>query len=310
MEHISNALTSRMRRIARGPTQAELKLLEAAADIVMVPATIEDACYTHAVLCQLGMPRKKTPERRFERTSGRASLLMTAGEIWNGLSWIPQALPYGPKPRVVLVNLTSTAVRTGSRFVDVGRSTHDFMKRVGLDTQGSEYRSLRRQLAALSVCRMQLGGWAGGRAINMPDNQPIRKFDVWIVPDGNQQTLWPETVELSQEYFESVKEHAVPLDERAVAGLRGTALGLDVYTWLAHRLLRVKNPAGDLVPWVPLKQQFGQEYARLKDFRQEFRSVLRQVLQLYHGAKVEEVPTGLRLKQSHPPVPAAKVFLR
>ncbi len=41
-------------------------------------------------------------------------------------------------------------------------------------------------------------------------------------------------LELSREYFETLVEHAVPLDYRALAALGHSALALDVYTWLAH----------------------------------------------------------------------------
>jgi hypothetical protein len=44
---------------------------------------------------------------------------------------------------------------------------------------------------------------------------------------------------LSAEYFESLQEHGVPLDERALAALAHSPLALDVYAWLAQRLCRV-----------------------------------------------------------------------
>jgi len=283
-------------------TPARGKLMDVAAEIALDPGTADEACYLHAVLCQVGMPRKKSAGLAFERTSGGASLLLTAGKLWDGIGWAQQALPYGPKPRLILINLTSAAVRNSNRVVDVGRSTREFMERVGLDPQGSEYRSLRRQIAALAACRMQLGARIGNHIVNI-DTQPIHRFDVWIVPNADQQTLWPGVVELSQEYFENVRTHAVPLDERAVAILRGTALGLDIYAWLAHRLCRVRQAAGALVSWGALKVQFGQEYKNADDFRKEFRSAMKQVLRLYPAARVEEVHGGLLLRDSRPPIP-------
>lgn len=280
------------------------KLGAIGATILAHPAEPEDATYQHSILCQVGMPRKKVEGNRFERRSGSASLVLHAGEMWDGRIWKMQPLPYGPKPRVVLMNLTSYAIRKGTRFVDVGNSTREFMERVGLDPQGSEYRSLRTQLAALAVCRMQLGGYANGRVINIPDTRPIHRFDVWIARDHDQQALWPSEVELSREYFDGIQEHSVPLDERAIAGLRGSALALDIYTWLAHRLCRVKRPNGDLIPWESLKEQFGQEYTRLDKFRAKFRIALAQVHEVYRTARLLDgkKSAGLRLYNSPPPV--------
>lgn len=289
-----------------GPAQ---KLADASAEIALAPASDRDACFLHSVLCQVGMPRKKTAELRFERTNGAVSLLLTAGELWDGRAWVQQQLPYGPKPRMVLINCTTTAIVTKSRFVDVGRSTREFMERMGLNPQGSEYRSLRRQIASLAACRMQLGGRVGDEIFNL-ETQPIRRLNVWVVPDADQQTLWPGVVELSQEYFDHVRDAAVPLDDRAVAALRGTALGLDVYAWLAHRLWRIREPNGILIPWQSVRMQFGQEYSRLDHCRQEMRSVLKQVLLLYRGARVEEVRGGLLLRHSPPPMPRSIVTVR
>jgi hypothetical protein len=40
-------------------------------------------------------------------------------------------------------------------------------------------------------------------------------------------------IELTPKFFASLTEFAVPLDARALAALKHSALALDVYTWLA-----------------------------------------------------------------------------
>ena len=76
---------------------------------------------------------------------------------------------------------------------------------------------------------------------------------------GNQHTLWPGTIELSERFFNTLSEHAVPLDYRALAALRHSSLALDTYTWLAHCLWRVARPQGVKVSWRNLRDQFGLE---------------------------------------------------
>ena len=301
-----------LRKITKGripiPQQQELilttqqeRIVQAATEIALDSGSAEDASFLHAILCQVGMPRKRTNELSFERKNGNASLLLTAGKWWNGRKWIQQPLPYGAKSRLILINLTTYALLHKTPVVDVGRSTREFMKRVGLADQGSEYRSLRTQTKALAVCRMQLAGRVGNR-ITQLDTQPIKGFDAWITPDPNQQALWPGTVELTHDYYESVLDAAVPLDERAVAALRGSALSLDLYTWFSHRLCRVKESNGMLLSWEVLKLQFGQEYIHLAGFKRKFNIALKQVLAVYPDAKVEQHADGLLLKQSRPPI--------
>jgi hypothetical protein len=56
---------------------------------------------------------------------------------------------------------------------------------------------------------MQLGATVSGMAVTL-DTQPIHRFDAWIVPNADQQTLWPGTVELSQEYFDELRGAIFP----------------------------------------------------------------------------------------------------
>jgi len=116
--------------------------------------------FSHSVLCQVGMPRKSTPLRSFERTNGNLSLLVEAGKLWNGLSWTEQPLPYGAIPRLVMVHVSTEAVRTRSRVIDIGESMRQYLLQLGLQVSGGPrggYTALRRQLQALAACRMTLG---------------------------------------------------------------------------------------------------------------------------------------------------------
>lgn len=49
----------------------------------------------------------------------------------------------------------------------------------------------------------------------------------------------------------------MPLDERAVAALSHSAMGLDIYAWLSQRLHRVDPRKPAFIPWTALKGQFG-----------------------------------------------------
>jgi hypothetical protein len=67
----------------------------------------------------------------------------------------------------------------------------------------------------------------------------VTEFDVWSPKDERQSVFWNSYVTLSLDYFTSLQQHVVPLDERHIAALAHTAMGLDVYAWLAQRLHRV-----------------------------------------------------------------------
>ena len=134
------------------------------------------------------------------------------------------------------------------------------------------------------------------------DTKVISAFDLWFAKDSRQRVLWPQTVRLSEEYFQSLQRHAVPLDERAVAALAHSAMGLDLYAWLAQRLHWVEPGQPACIPWAALKEQFGWHYGRLDHFQQVFRPTLAMVLTQYRAARLELDEGGLTLRHSPPPV--------
>jgi hypothetical protein len=203
-----------------------------------------------------------------------------------------------------MVHLSSEAIRTQSRRVEVGDSTRQFLTALGMQPTGGErggYTIFRKQMEALAACRLTIGMQAEGKVVTV-DAKPIRRFEAWLQHDGPQQTLWPGVLELSQEFYETLASHAVPLDYRAISALKHSALALDIYTWLAHRLCRINRPEGVKLSWGNLREQFGQEYLDPKNFKREFRDVLRQVLTVYPDARIDGTPGGLVLKPSSPPI--------
>ena len=288
-------------------TTQQRRLLDTSEAIRTEPSDRTD--FLHTVMCQVGLPRRATDAKVFERQSGAFSVLLQAGQIWNGRHWVDQPLPYGTTPRLVMVHVSSEAIRTRNRRVEIGDSMRQFLQVLGIGDGGGPrggYTTFRKQMEALAACRLSIGMTSGGRAVTV-DAKPIQRFEAWLHTDGDQQTLWPGYLELSNEFYETLQHHAVPLDYRALSALKHSALALDVYTWLAHRLCRVTSPKETMLSWQNLRDQFGQEYAHPKDFKKEFRAVLRQVWLVYPTARIEEVIGGILLKPSPPPIAKTSV---
>ncbi|MCC4710860.1 replication protein RepA [Escherichia coli] len=285
-------------------SKQEGKLLEVATDIATTPPSGEDMAFTHAVLCQVGLPRAKVEGREFMRQSGQAWVNVQAGWLDEGKGPVQQPIPYGVMPRLALAWVSTFAVRHGTREIPIGDSAADFLRlMLGADTasQGARYTTLRKQMHALAACRLQLG--FRGRTFN---GQPVEQFDAWVSNrDSQQKPLWPGVMTLSEHYFNELRDSAVPLDNRALHALKGSALALDVYAWLAHRLHRIEGK-GVVLHWKSLREQFAQEYKGKdpdKDFKKEFLPVLRKVQAVYPSANVKQVTGGLLLLGSPPPIP-------
>jgi hypothetical protein len=268
--------------------------------------------FQHAVLCQVGIPRSRTTGRVFERHSGFVSVRLEAGALFDGESFVEQPLPYGTRPRLTLVYASGYALRHKTREIDLGSSLREFMRRLGLDDSGGErgnYRAMREQIQALAACRMTIGMNIRGRAITLKTEGPVEEFEAWLPGHEGQHGLWPASLRLSEKFYESLQDFSVPLDPRALAALKDSALAMDVYMWLAHRMCRIKQLSGQYLPWAQLREQFGQEYAESRNFKKKFVPALRRVMAVYPSARIDSVYGGLQLYTSPPPIAKVAVLL-
>jgi len=288
-------------------TKREAKLLAASAEIAGTRPDGDDLAFMHTIMCQVGLPRSQVKGTTFERHSGSAGLLVEAGKLWDGKQFVQQPIPYGTTPRLILAWMNTYAVRNKTQEIPVGDSKSEFLRLLGKEATGGRNGTLtmlRKQVQALSACRMTLGFNANGRAYTY-DGKPIKRFDAWLPNEDEQQSLWPATVAFSDEYYQTLVTHAVPIDMRALMPLKGSSLAMDVYVWLAERLHRIEGRPL-ILHWVNLRSQFGQEYQGKdadKDFRKSFLLALQAALSVYPQAKVKQVTGGLMLMASPPPIP-------
>lgn len=279
-----------------------------AASLALTEPLTEEPEFMHAVLCQVGLPRSEVKAREFTRSTGGASMLIEAGKWFDGVRYHDMPLPYGTRPRLVLFHVCSEAVRRKSPEVEVERSASAFLERLGIKKNGESFAAFKKQMLALAACRMQIGYQTDTKVVNVKCD-PIQRFDAWTQSDNGQLGLWPGVITLSSEFFETLREHAVPLDPRAITALQNSALALDTYTWLAHRLCRIRQNKGLTLYWKNLKDQFGQEYRSNKDFKREFVGALHKAHAVYPDAKIDLVRGGIRLFPSPPPIRRRQVVV-
>ena len=275
-------------------------------EYVGAPGMEAPILYQHSVLCQTCLPYRDPGDdvRLWSRRNGHARLELQAGRAFDGSrdDFVDVGLPFGPKPRLVMYHLNAEALRTQSPTIELEDSLTAFVKRtLGLDTKGRNIRTVKDQLARLSAADFRIGTAVEGRSVTLKGSV-IEGFELWTARDPRQRVLWPTTVQFSERYFESLMKHAVPLNETAVARLSHSAMGLDIYTWLAQRLHRVEEGKGAFVAWSSLKEQFGHGYGRMDNFKRVYRTTLRQVKLVYPEAKFELTGQGMTLKHSRPPV--------
>lgn len=164
---------------------------------------------------------------------------------------------------------------------------------------------VKDQLARLSASEIRMA-FVSEKHVHQINTHVVGEFDLWFPKDERQRVLWPSTVVLDPRYYDSLTEHAVPLDRGALGRLADSAVALDMYAWLAQRLYRTPHDKPAFITWAALKAQFGAGYGRMIDFKVRFRTTLRRVLAEYRTARVEVDDRGMTLRFSPPPIPGRR----
>jgi Plasmid encoded RepA protein len=296
-----------------GLSVVDSRMRSSAVDILTKAASIDDAIFQHSVLCQTFLPYRNpgNEQRIWKHKQGHVSLAIQANETIN-----PQTgefefigLPYGPKARLILAHINSQAVKTQSKLIDVEASMTAFIKKIGLNTDGKTIREVKEQLRRISTSIVSMGYAEDNRSVQV-DLKIVKAFDLWFPKDSNQRVLWSSVIQLSDDYFESLLTHAIPLDERALSALSHNSMALDIYAWLVQRLHRVDPSKPQFVSWQNLKEQFGNGYGEMWKFKQVFRKTLNTARLQYPQAHLaEDKNKGFNLYSSPPPIPLKTISI-
>lgn len=271
------------------------------------PETID---YLHSVLCQVAMPRKEIEARFYEHSNGGTLLRIEAGSLFDGHKLVDQPLPYGALPRLIMVYISTTAVANQSPVVDIGTSLSGFMKQLNLPTTGGatgRMGSFKKQLNALVASRFILGMRYDNSVVTV-ETKPFNKFLAWLNDTEEPMSVWPGYIHLSEEFYKSLTNHAVPLDPRSLAALAHSPLGMDIYTWMASRLCRIPQGQKLFMSWKVLQEQFSNEPVNARTFRRLFSKAMEDACKVYPEAQIELMTdargyhVGYRFGCSKPPI--------
>jgi hypothetical protein len=245
-------------------------------------------------MVQATLPHRKVDGNEFERRNGIFTLsLMAPSSI---------GLPYGTVPRLLLAWLTTEAVKTRSRELELGDSLSGFMRELGLMPTGGRWGSVgrlkyqARRLFASTVSASYSD--ANHRQAEMGYRLADKSLLWWDAKHPEQAALWRSSVTLTEAFYREIVEHPIPIDMRAIKALKRSSMALDIYCWLTYRASYTTTPS--TIPWSALAMQFGSDYALVRQFKAAFLAELYKVATVYAGANFEVTPAGLVVKPSYP----------
>lgn len=252
--------------------------------------------YMARALVQATMPHSKPKETSFVRENGAFSMAIMAHP--------KVGLPYGSVPRLLVAYLTTEAVRSKSREIELGGTLSAFMAELGEVPTGGRWGSItrvkeqtKRLFASNIACTYTSDDRDAGVNLAVADS-----YELWWNPKNpDQASMFTSFVKLGERFFEEVTQNPVPVDLRALKALKKSPMALDTYCWLTYRMSYLSKPT--VIPWEALQMQFGAEYKVTRQFKAAFLRHLKAVLLMYPDAHVQPVEHGLELRPSRPHIP-------
>ena len=248
----------------------------------------------------------------WKRTNGKLTLAIQPGmNIETGKSY---GYPYGTLPRLLLFWMTTEAITTKSRRLELGHTLTDFMRELGLNPNNGSRNAKRSDARRLTGQMERL--FRATISFQESDNDGRRAGKAWVdmqvAPEGmlwwdlqqpEQGTLWGSWVQLGERFYEAITAAPVPVDMRALRALKRSPLALDVYAWATYTAYQTqRTEQSRLVEWAWLHEQFGADYAELKEFTRKAKAALRKVQVVYPAFGMAYERGGIRVLPCSPAV--------
>jgi hypothetical protein len=280
------------------------RVVEAASASMLDDQMGEFSTIIYSGWCHAGLPHRRTPsDADWQIKTDHVTLVVEPGKlVKDDGSYEFVGVPYGANSRLILYYLMDKALVTGNRNVELGKSLNAFLDRLGLSQGGKTNKSVREQIERISRCKLTFHLQRGN--LRGVSNQAIVESAAFFESekdDERQQSLFTDTLRLSEGFYQQLQRHAVRLDERAIRKIHNNSRALDVYSWLAFRLHHLKEPT--FIPWAALRPQFAAGIKWASNFTPVMRDDLLLALSVYEQAKVDIAERGITLHPSAPPVP-------
>ena len=238
----------------------------------------------------------------------------------------PMKIPYGFAPRLIFAYVVGEAVR-GRQSVNLGRTKHRFLKALGVSTNSRNYHTVCEQIMYLATCQIEVTQLKHVEnfeqfeidrynvAKNIKYQRPLFVFDenqrvANLVLDPNPGIQkpapldWNTTLTLSDDFYKLVRDKPMPVNLDHLKSLARSPRRMDIYTWLSHRVYRIKNKPVN-VPLTSVHRQFASDidFRHHRQFREKLKRDLAAIGKVYDKFNMELTDSELIIYASPPPIP-------
>ncbi|MGD0108284.1 MAG: replication protein RepA [Rhodopila sp.] len=266
-------------------------------------AAEEARAFVYSAWCHASFPHKPpaSPDDTWTIQTDYVSLRVDPGKRTTDTGEYSIGLPYGAYARLLCIDWSSQAYNNRSRDIELGKNLGDTMRRLGLNTGGGKTRErLLEQAERLVRCRLTFDIRGKGKSALI--NQTI--VDTAVFNESARNSRFVERIRLSETFYQQLLQYPVAIDPLSIMAIRNSPMAIDVYCWLAYRLLAVIEPTS--ISWTGLKAQFGAGVAAMRNFKFQFAESLHLAKGVYFGARADLTERGITLLPSPPPTAPAK----
>ena len=206
------------------------------------------------------------------------------------------------------------ATQTQIRELFLGDSLSDFLEKVGIPKGGGARTRLREQMNRLFNAHVSLIYRDKHDRVTVNATIADRTEFWWNERQPDERTLWQSKIVLSENFFNEIISHPVPLDMNILAALTRSALGLDLYVWLNYRVFGLTRPYR--LTWPQIYRQFGINPATatnkriVDDFRTKCVRELKKIKIAWPGLDYAAPAGVLEIRPSEPSVPSRRLLSR
>jgi len=223
---------------------------------------------------------------------------------------ISSGIPYGTIPRLLLFWITTEAIRTNSRRIELGESLSAFMQELGLTPTGGRWGSITRLKEQINrLVKAKISFQSTNEQQNSWLNMDIAPEGElwWDYKSPENPTLFNSWIELGERFFEAIILAPVPVDMRALQVLKRSPLALDLYTWITLKTYVVtERNKQQRVSWKALMLQMGSNYTDSLNFKKKSQMAFQKIQTVYPGMNIEYCKGGLIVKPGQTAVPKRK----
>ncbi|MGH1429376.1 MAG: replication protein RepA [Arenicella sp.] len=203
-------------------------------------------------------------------------------------------VPGGYYSRIIFVYLAKLAKTEKTSLIHIGNSMCEMMQSMGLSSVGGKNGNIETFKKHFISCI--------NTTIHIEEKQQKEtKFS--IIPIIDEATItdlenwrWDSTIKLSDKFYESIIQKAIPTDIGCIKVLAPGTLRIDILHFLIYRLYYLKGET--LISWKELQCMFSSPDIPIKNFKSQFKIALKETLTFYSTANILIDKKGLILKKS------------